>query len=481
MRNVFLALIMPWTSLAAHAGPDLFVASRENVFRQACDQWMCEQLVANHPETFKATEPENSTDFQLPVAHVHQGMGVSIPLEKNNIEQFLNLFFPDGNATRFLILKSLCDFYFPLFERKISNHRLPDALKYLPLVLSGMNPHHTDDRDRAGMWSLDFLTARKLHLRVDSLVDERRGGDITTEKVLDHIQELYLRYDGDQLKVLIAYLKSVPYLKKHLAQYKEVNFDALDTETQQFIKLFIYSVELFELNETENQLVNYFDIMGRYENIFFERNVHVLALKEVLGADLQLILKTNPVYCGSSIDSSYRRVAFILDKNYSVKYHAMKDSLYAWKPSPPVSTVSAEPVEERLYYKVKKGDSLGKIAQKHKVSISQIKKWNNLKRDRIYAGQKLLIIKMPKPESAQQPSAKVNEQPPIAKQELKHEPEEKTTATVKNSISYKVRSGDSLWKIANKYPGVTAEDIMEWNKCTDKITPGQVLVIYPKK
>jgi len=465
-----------------------FLGNQEKVLRNACEQWMCKELIDSNPQAFKSSNPENPLEFSFPASQI-QHLNIAVNLKQAESALYQQLYFPGNNGLRFLTLKSLCDLYFPLFERKLSIHQLPEEYKYLPLVLSGLNPHHTDASDNAGLWSLDYLVARSLHLRVDSLIDDRRGADFTTEKVLDHLQTLHWRYKGDHLKVLLAYIRSVPFVEKHLAQHGDILLDELESSTRQLLQLFVYTIELFERNEAENHLVHYFDILGNYENIFFERGIPLQAMKEVLGANVQQLQLTNPVYCGSRIDSTYRGVAFILEKQIAAKYHLLKDSLHRWKPAPPPAPVVNEFEEEKIYYTVRKGDSLGKIAQKYKVSVSQLKKWNKLKRDRINVGQKLVIIRKQKVKPTADKKEVIPNSPDIETPKTVDEPDAKSNPVKKEAqvsstpktIKYKVRSGDSMWLIAKKYPGVTAEDIMKWNKCNDDIRPGQILVIYPKK
>jgi peptidoglycan endopeptidase LytE len=60
------------------------------------------------------------------------------------------------------------------------------------------------------------------------------------------------------------------------------------------------------------------------------------------------------------------------------------------------ATNTTKPVskgEKKEIYVVKKGDTLGAIARKYNVSVSNIKKWNNLKSDAIGINQKLVILK----------------------------------------------------------------------------------------
>jgi LysM repeat protein len=57
----------------------------------------------------------------------------------------------------------------------------------------------------------------------------------------------------------------------------------------------------------------------------------------------------------------------------------------------------------------------------------------------------------------------------------------RSSSTDKKKVTYTVKSGDSLWTIAKKYPGVSDKDIMKWNNCNENLRPGQKLIIYPKK
>lgn len=98
-------------------------------------------------------------------------------------------------------------------------------------------------------------------------------------------------------------------------------------------------------------------------------------------------------------------------------------------------------------YRVKSGDTLGKIAAKYGTSISRLKIWNELKNDRIYVGQKL----------------KIN-QTGLAQAE-----------------TYRVKSGDTLGKIAAKY-GTSISRLKAWNGLkSSHIYIGQKLQIRPTK
>ncbi len=113
--------------------------------------------------------------------------------------------------------------------------------------------------------------------------------------------------------------------------------------------------------------------------------------------------------------------------------------------------------KNNLYkYKIKKGDSLGEIAETFGVSISQIKKWNNLSDNKLIAGKTLKIY-------GGTSSSTYGDN---------------TTKNTSNVNYYKVKSGDSIGQIADKY-GVKISDIQKWNNLSDsKILAGNTLKIY---
>ena len=116
----------------------------------------------------------------------------------------------------------------------------------------------------------------------------------------------------------------------------------------------------------------------------------------------------------------------------------------------------------RVRYRVRSGDYLGKIARKFGVRVSQIKQWNGLRSNNIRVGQRLTIYP----------------RKPVFDSNV-------TAAPTKNSASggktYEVRNGDSLWTIAQKFPGVSIDDLKSWNNLrSNNLKAGMVLVVSKK-
>jgi membrane-bound lytic murein transglycosylase D len=144
-------------------------------------------------------------------------------------------------------------------------------------------------------------------------------------------------------------------------------------------------------------------------------------------------------------------------------------------------------------YKVKSGDNLGAIADKHNVSVAEIKKWNHLKSDNIALGKSLKIITNEKVTTIVKKEIKGNA---IAKNEAepkefknnksdlaksKDRKEDKTEIAAAKSDTYTVVSGDNLTTIAKKNK-VTVDDLKEWNNLTDNnVKLGTQLVLTKPK
>ena len=106
------------------------------------------------------------------------------------------------------------------------------------------------------------------------------------------------------------------------------------------------------------------------------------------------------------------------------------------------------------YYKIKPGDSIGGIAEKYGVKVSDIRNWNNISGNKILAGSTLKIYS----------DANVNDIPSETT---------RTTKNVKNTDTYTVKSGDSLYSIASKNNTTVAKLKSLNNLTSNKIQAGQ--------
>jgi membrane-bound lytic murein transglycosylase D len=126
--------------------------------------------------------------------------------------------------------------------------------------------------------------------------------------------------------------------------------------------------------------------------------------------------------------------------------------------------------ETKTTYRVRSGDYLGKVARQYGVRVSDIKKWNGLRSNNLTIGQRLKIY------SHNSASSSASE---TSSNSTKASSSSVSTAVAStNAKTYKVRSGDSLWSISQKFSGISVDDIKKWNDISgNKLTVGTTLKI----
>jgi membrane-bound lytic murein transglycosylase D len=524
-------LLACWNVLLVQVGSaqSRFDQTQSDVFIQASNQWLVSELKAVNPAYFEC----NTNGWRLPAPGNYVLFDDTIQLTNQHTDRFREIWFQAGDCKRFVSIVAMADLYMPLFKRKAEQLSLHPDVAFLPVVLSGCNQQFTSG-DAAGLWAMPFLAARRQHLKIDTLVDERLGGDFTTDAALKHYAYLLGVHRNDYLRTTVAYYAGPAQLVglDSTLRAKDV-LPSLNEDTRDLLSFMAYSNQLLRSVHLDNQLNNSFDILGHFQPIIIDKPIRVKAIAAVLAVDEERLRNTNPVYTGQYLVPGYRKVPFVLEDTLVGRYQQWKDSIARWQPPRP-KVESFEWETSIVQHRVGKGETLGRIAGKYNVTIAQIKKWNKLRSDKIRKGQTLRIeqrrkVKVEKrveEASAVETVDSVAVQEPMVSdslrlvqlsdslltrgkklmQQKKHKEAIRTfdellalspgatevldlrkqaedaakaqTQSDKAKVKYyTVKSGDSLWSIARKYPGVTENDLMKWNKCGENIRPGQKLVI----
>ena len=144
---------------------------------------------------------------------------------------------------------------------------------------------------------------------------------------------------------------------------------------------------------------------------------------------------------------------------------------------------------------MKSGENISSIANKYKVTVGDIKEWNDIRKKNVRVGQRITVYvasKAAKTKLAVVAKPKKEILPAVADSStLPTAATEKTIAaktsaaessTTNDYILYTVQSGDSLFTIAKKFPGITDAELMAYNNIRNVkgLVPGQQLKI-PKK
>ncbi|MFS1259774.1 LysM peptidoglycan-binding domain-containing protein [Enterococcus faecium] len=124
----------------------------------------------------------------------------------------------------------------------------------------------------------------------------------------------------------------------------------------------------------------------------------------------------------------------------------------AAKPNTPnTSATTSTSSSGNTMYTVKAGESVWSVANKHHITMDQLIEWNNIKNNFIYPGQQVIVKKGS--------SQTTNQQAPAG------------------SKTYTVKSGESVWGVADSH-GITMAQLIEWNNIKNNfIYPGQTLIV----
>ena len=369
-------------------------------------------------------------------------------------------------------LISLSAFYFPMFEGELDNHDIPLEIKYLSIVESALKPRAKSRVGATGLWQFMFGTGKEYGLDVSSYVDERSDPIKSTEAASKYLARLY-RIFGDWDLALAAYNSGPGNVTKAIRRsggyqnYWNIRHN-LPRETAGYLPAFLATMYIFEYAEEHGfkkikPQFAYFET----DTVRVKQMITLDQVSEVTGTPIEELQFLNPSY---KLDI----IPFIKNENYTLRlpnsvigaFVNNEEKIYAFakeefdkreKPLPQFFNA-----DSRIRYKVRSGDYLGKISRRYGVRVSQIKKWNGLRSNNLKIGQRLTIYPR-KPYVAPSTSTKkASISKPLSG----------------NVTTYTVQGGDSLWSISQKFPGVSVQNIKDWNDISGtNLKPGMTLKI----
>ena len=398
-----------------------------------------------------------------------------IPLVYNDkIHAFINYFtVKDREYTRLMMRRK--NLYFPLFEKYLAKYNLPDELKYLSIIESGLNPRAVSRVRAVGLWQFMSATGKYYGLDNDWYVDERMDPEKSTDAACRYLRDLYRMFNDWEL-ALAAYNTGPGNVRKAIRRsgYKNGFWEIyahLPRETRSYVPQFVAIIYTMNYLEQHNFFDEGEEMLVRSDTLHVKSFVHFETLAALTGSCLEDLQKLNPSIQRNAIPETGRvhvmRIPLTAKEQLHENRLAILDS--ASKVGKKELELLAKTMQggtygrDRIVYKVKSGDVLGSIAMRHRVKVSEIKKWNNLRSDVIRSGQRLTIWVTGKSSGA------------VAASSRKTTP---TTARLNGAKTYIVQPGDTLWDITKKFNGLTIEKLKSLNKLSNsKIQPGQKLIV----
>jgi membrane-bound lytic murein transglycosylase D len=321
--------------------------------------------------------------------------------------------------------------YFPIIENALRERNLPDELKYIAVIESGLMPDAESHQGAAGLWQFMKPTGLNFGLRIDKYVDERKDYIKATNKALDYLEILYNLYDNWTI-ALAAYNCGSGNMNKAISKaggssdFWEIRRH-LPRETQKYIPKFIavsYLMNYYYIHDLKPtppaDELKYVSAIRVYDKVEFKRlskeydldldiikllnptfnkdfipgsenEIFYLILPEktmiayVENTDTRMDVPFNPILLATKSESSDEVIAAMrieIDIQnlapFKRRTHAVRDNIK--------SDVLAKNIQKNMtlnmdvsnYYKMKRKESLSDVADANSITIAELMEINNI-------------------------------------------------------------------------------------------------------
>jgi len=294
------------------------------------------------------------------------------------------------------------DYYFPMFDDIFCRYELPYELCYLSIIESALNAQARSRMGAAGLWQFMPSTGKVYGLEINSLVDERLDPEKATEAACRYLKALY-RIFNDWNLAIAAYNCGPGNINKaiHRAGGRRdfwSIYPYLPRETRHYLPLFIAAGYAMNFADRHGMHSPSIDYSLATDTVMTSRRMHLTQIAHVMQIDMDELRQLNPQYTHDIIPGGDHAYSLTLPSAKVPFFQGLQDTICAYCADSLLNRRRAEidmaqhtPSGGVTYYKIRQGDTLGAIAKRFHVSVSQLKRWNNLHSDAIRAGKTLRI------------------------------------------------------------------------------------------
>lgn len=340
---------------------------------------------------------------------------------------------------------------------ELERRKMPLELALLPIVESTYNPKAGSFSGVLGIWQFSAGTGRNFGLKQNAWYDGRRDVIESSRAAMDYLQYLYSNVEQDWLSAVAAFNagegRVFKAIERNRYRGKPTDFWSLNLPKQNtsYIPKLLALAEL--LKHPEKYAIPMPVLANRPETkvIQINRGLDLNRAAALLQVSVSELRRLNPGFKSTTVPSASYQLVVPLNSAQDIEQQLAA-----------LPKVKVAPAAVAGRYKVRSGDSLSKIAAQHKTSVKALQQANQLKNNQLKIGQQLIIPGMAvADETRSTPSA------------------EKPPTTASSAQRYTVKSGDSLWEIGQKL-NVSTQQLTKWNKLNKKtqLKPGQVLSYY---
>ena len=385
-------------------------------------------------------------------------------------------------------------YYFPMFEEALEKEGMPLELKYLAVIESALNPVARSRVGATGLWQFMPATGKMYNLEINSLVDERCDPYKSTAAAARYLKDLHSIFKDWNLAIA-AYNCGPGNVNKAIKRSGgQTDFWAiypyLPRETRGYVPIFIAATYIMSYHEEHNICPAVCDKPASMDTIVINKNTHLQQIADVINIPIEDLRRYNPQFRNDIVPGDYKGYAVHLPIDKITAFIDKKDEVHAYRASELLThrkIAGLDATSSSSTHRVRRGESLSKIARRYGVTISQLKSWNGLKSNSAPVGRYLRVsAPMAAIASAKKEDLSVAQLKPKTGNDTQTQTTVQSQGQTKGqpryetkieTVYYKIRKGDTWTGIAKKNYA-TISDIKKWNNMkSNTLIAGKTLKI----
>lgn len=297
----------------------------------------------------------------------------------------------------------LAKYYLPIFEETFNKYDMPEELKYMAVIESALNPLAVSRAGAKGMWQFMYNTAKIYGLKINSFVDERLDPFKAADAAARYLKDAYAVF-GDWNLAISSYNCGSGNVLKAIRRSGKMDFwsiyNYLPKETRGYVPAFVGAMYAFKYYKEHGIIPDTLNLPSNIDTLEIKKNLHFKQLTEVTSIPSDILKQLNPQYIHDIIPGNDEKYILRIPYKYTSSFIENEDTIYAYKADELFNPTEIQKIKNnseqtygKTWYKVKKGDCLGSIASRNRISVSKLRKWNKLRGNNIRVGQRLVIYK----------------------------------------------------------------------------------------
>ncbi|MDM8567442.1 LysM peptidoglycan-binding domain-containing protein [Candidatus Halobeggiatoa sp. HSG11] len=395
-------------------------------------------------------------------------------VDNNQVQREINKFL--SNPSYFQRISRKANPYFYHIVKEVENRGLPMELALLPAIESAFEPRAVSHKSAAGLWQFMPATGRYYGLTQNKWYDGRRDIAASTNAALNYLKTLHNMFNGDWFLALAAYNYGEGNVGKAIRRNAKNNRPTdfwslkLPRETREYVPKLLAFAKIVSNPKAYGVKLQRISNQPYFKKFNVGRQIELSVVAQLAGTSVSELKLLNPCYRrgitspkgpynitlpASKIYQFKQRLAQIPSNLKLVKTVAFATKSVVKHRRNKVSSKKAKNkkhTKKTSSHRVRKGDTLWKIAKRYKTTIAKIKNLNKLgKRSSLKIGQRLVV-------SAKKSTRTSNR-------------------TSKKTKKHRVRQGDNWWKLAKRY-GTTVSLLKRLNRFkSNSLRVGKFLVV----